>query len=230
MERNTVYTTLEINKWNGEHIRIPLSDIVSMNFTNDSQYKVVPYDEAVDLGLSVLWAVRNVGAIAYNDAGKAYAWGMLESSEAGKDLKGGYFDEEFKLYNRNNPLICGTERDVARKEWGGEWRMPTKDEIDELVNKCKWKFAYKGLGGFYIKGPSGNSIFLPAGYETKYYGTQSHCGIWSGTKTVDDSKAYCLCANENYVSTKNEQRFYHGVLEEKCLKALFIRPVLPNIK
>ena len=35
--------------------------------------------------------------------------------------------------------------DAARANWGGEWRMPTAKECEELVdpNKCKWEWITK---------------------------------------------------------------------------------------
>ena len=45
---------------------------------------------------------------------------------------------------------------------GGNWRMPTKAEIKELVEKCTWTWTtYNGVDGQKVTGPNGNSIFLP---------------------------------------------------------------------
>lgn len=53
--------------------------------------------------------------------------------------------------------------DVARAKWGGSWRLPTKAEFDELLNRCTWIWtSYKGINGYKVTGPNGNSIFLPA--------------------------------------------------------------------
>ena len=53
--------------------------------------------------------------------------------------------------------------DVAKAKWGGEWRMPTGEEMDELLNECTWTWELKeGVKGYKITGPNGNSIFLPA--------------------------------------------------------------------
>lgn len=41
--------------------------------------------------------------------------------------------------------------------------MPTQAEHDELQEKCTWTWASQnGVNGYKVKGPNGNSIFLPA--------------------------------------------------------------------
>ena len=58
--------------------------------------------------------------------------------------------------------ITSTQYDVANVEWGGSWRMPTRDEIQELY-KCSWEWTtLNGVSGQLVTGPNGNSIFFPA--------------------------------------------------------------------
>lgn len=40
-------------------------------------------------------------------------------------------------------------------------RLPTKNEFEELIYKCKWKW---NTFGYEVTGQNSNSIFLPAGY------------------------------------------------------------------
>lgn len=60
--------------------------------------------------------------------------------------------------------VAGDEKiDPATANWGKDWRIPTKEEIDELISKCTWEFSGNG---YKVTGPNGNSIFLPAaGYR-----------------------------------------------------------------
>lgn len=85
--------------------------------------------------------------------------------------------------------ICGTEYDVARQTWGDNWRMPTWEELVELLRKCQSSVAtVNGVKGWYFTGPSGDRIFLPAaglkmGDEVSYDttdGDNAHCCYWSG--------------------------------------------------
>jgi hypothetical protein len=53
--------------------------------------------------------------------------------------------------------------DVANVKWGGSWRMPLKDDMNELRYYCTWEWtSLNGVVGCRVTGPNGNSIFLPA--------------------------------------------------------------------
>lgn len=46
---------------------------------------------------------------------------------------------------------------------GGKWRMPTKQEVQELLDNCKVSFSIsKGRKVVVVTGPNGNSIILPS--------------------------------------------------------------------
>ena len=63
----------------------------------------------------------------------------------------------------DNKTVLDLEDDVAHVKWGGDWRMPTRAEWDELGNKCTWTWTTQnGVNGYRVTGPNGNSIFLPA--------------------------------------------------------------------
>ena len=68
-------------------------------------------------------------------------------------------------FNRRgkNRISPDSGRDAARKEWGGSWRLPTKEEMEELIDRCKWIWGnINGQNGFWVIGPNQNKIFLPA--------------------------------------------------------------------
>lgn len=113
--------------------------------------------EAVDLGLSVKWATCNVGAEKPEDYGDYFAWG--ETSP-----KSEYTGENWVIYKKSFSDISGNRKyDAARSNWGGSWRLPTRSECQELVDKCKWTWTSQGgHNGYKVTGPNGNSIFLPA--------------------------------------------------------------------
>lgn len=122
--------------------------------------------EAVDLGLSVKWASHNVGATAPEEYGGLYGWG----DPTGKKI---FCDEDYASSRREMSKdmrfdhICGDELyDIARVKWGGQWRLPSSDELKELKDKCTWTWTTrKGVAGYNVEGPSGKSIFLPAAGE-----------------------------------------------------------------
>ena len=65
--------------------------------------------------------------------------------------------------------VLTPEHDAAHVQWGGEWRMPTDQEIGDLSSKCDWIWAaMNGVDGYFVRGRGdyvAASIFLPcAGY------------------------------------------------------------------
>lgn len=115
-----------------------------------------PSSEAVDLGLSVLWATRNVGAATTDDFGGLYGWA---------DPTGEKTSSSADDYPSSTPpdAIGGTSNDIARVRWGGQWRTPNYLEVQELVNKCTFTWtAINNVKGALVTGPNGNTIFLPA--------------------------------------------------------------------
>ncbi|WP_456076230.1 hypothetical protein [Hoylesella timonensis] len=161
---------------------------------------------AVDLGVSVKWADRNVGAVTATDAGKYFAWAEVtdkstytkESYTAGYDTTTGTFTD---LVSVNH--IQGSKFDAARSLWGGKWRMPTDDEVEELNNRCTMTWTFKnGVPGYEItnKANPKNSIFLPAaGYisnGTSVSGADSFGKYWTDRlytyKDSTRSTAYAL--------------------------------------
>ncbi|MCD8303827.1 MAG: hypothetical protein LUC86_03230 [Prevotellaceae bacterium] len=84
------------------------------------------------------------------------------------------------------PDIAGNAKyDAARSNWGGSWRLPTSDELDELISKCKREWtAMGGVNGYKVTGPNGKSIFLPASgcYKSNTLGFAGGCAVyWTST-------------------------------------------------
>lgn len=132
----------------------------------------------VDLGLpsGTLWATCNVGATKAEEYGDYFAWGETES----KDM---FSWNTYKWCNGNDETMtkyCTSSSsgvvdnkrtlelsdDVAYAKWGGNWRMPTKSELDELKNSAYtiWIVTTKnGVSGCKVTSKlNGYSIFLPA--------------------------------------------------------------------
>lgn len=133
----------------------------------------------VDLGLSVKWADRNVGAAGPENSGGYYAWGETDEKED-------YSKQTYKYYKGSSyENICmvtlDSIYDVASVKWGGTWRMPTNDEMAELIDSCAWVWTTEdSVYGYKVTGPNGNSIFLPrTGYrfDTQFY-SEAAIGIY----------------------------------------------------
>ena len=161
--------------------------------------------EYVDLGLpsGLKWATCNVGANSPEEYGDYYAWGETETK-----TKYEYTVENtFTMWKEMDDISGYLEYDVARRKWGGSWRMPTKIEMKELIEECIWEWIEQnGVDGYKIIGPNGNGIFLPAGgdcYTLLKYDGSCYGVYWSSTPLDnDDSYASCLCfdSGERYIS------------------------------
>lgn len=137
-----------------------------------------PVCTPVDLGLpsGTLWGDRNVGATSPTDFGKLYAWGEITPVE----------DKTNENNNRSitQTNINGTSYDIASIELGSNWELPSKEQFDELVSLCNWKWEkIDGSVGYTVTGPNRNALFLPAagcmlkeGY--KYYNQFGY--YWTG--------------------------------------------------
>lgn len=150
--------TGEQNKINLEEQKLKEREDLKILFNQDENG--ICQNQIVDLGLSVKWAGWNIGAASTYEYGGFYGWGDATG------MKQSTNDNDYP--NVNPPLnICGNPLyDIVRKQWGGNWRLPTKEEFKELNQKCKVQpMEYNDIKGLKVTGPNGNSMFLPfAGY------------------------------------------------------------------
>ena len=189
------------------------------------------------------WADRNIGAAEPWDSGFYFWWGdtvgyrreddqwvASDGSAAGFSFANAphYGKNSTWLLNKgwittNN--VLAPEHDAARAHWGGEWRMPTKQELQDLVDKCDRTWVTtNGVKGCLVRGRDGFesvAIFLPAagfGHETalKNGGTWGY--LWSSEPNPDNSY---LSWRLNFRSTS----FYMDYHYDRHLGASF-RPVL----
>lgn len=136
----------------------------------------------VDLGLSVKWATCNIGASTPEDYGYYFAWGE-------KSPKTEYNDHNYSYRGPHKHLSLS--EDAANANWGGDWRIPTREEFEELRSNCKWTWIVKNNIECYkaTSNKNGQSILLPlAGvrYETFWMGERGTIGAyWSQTSSSD---------------------------------------------
>lgn len=130
--------------------------------------------KAVDLGLSVRWASRNLGARTDTENGYFYAWGEVAPKEGRYEWSTytfckGIGEGNFSKYITDSQWgeVDGKTRldpedDAAHVFMGGDWRMPTPDEFQELVDKCTFEnVAMNGRTVMKATGPNGNCIYFP---------------------------------------------------------------------
>ncbi len=128
--------------------------------------------KCINLGLSVKWATCNVGASTPEGYGNYYAWGETST-------KSNYSNSTSTTYGKTISQLQSSgildnngnltpDYDAASKNWGGTWRMPTKAEIQELIDNCTttWTIQNGVYGRKVSSKKNGNSIFIPAaGYR-----------------------------------------------------------------
>lgn len=185
-----------------------LMGIVSEGFTS------------VDLGLGVRWAVSNLGATSISDYGDYFAWGEISS-------KPEYTEENSLTLGKDIGEISGfLQYDAARVIRHGGWRMPTAEEMIELVEKCEWKLgSMDGKNGYIVTGVNGNSIFLPfAGWKRlSWLNTEGEGGFyWTSTPDSNDFNRSSYLQFENDLSP--------GLYAGNRYYGRSIRPVIDNPK
>ena len=141
----------------------------------------------VDLGLpsGTLWATMNVGSNNPEDYGDYFAWGETEPKNyydwsTYKWCNGGQYSLTKYCTNSSygtvdNKKNLDLEDDAAYVNLGRSWRMPTKVQQEELINRCKWTWTTRnGVNGHLVTGPNGKAIFIPA------------AGLYSGNTLTQD--------------------------------------------
>ena len=90
--------------------------------------------------------------------------------------------------------------------------MPSWKEWQELIDECTWEWTtYKGVNGYIVTGPNGNSIFLPAngyimGNEFQFKG---EWGVYhSGTAGENHSRSYNLSFGTKGIYEDDYKREY----------------------
>ena len=166
------------------------------------------------------WATTNIGAEKPEDFGYYFWWGDTVGYKREKDkwvaADGSSSDFWFEVLSTVVPhgdespecvlmdrgwitdeCILKPEHDAAHVHWGGGWRMPTHDELDDLVDNCDWAWTkVNDVDGYVVRGRgdyASASIFLPAagqGYGAELGGVGTYGGCWAsdpGYESWDDS-------------------------------------------
>ena len=166
-------------KINGEVIKYDVSELDSLVF----EEKGAPSEENhewVDLGLpsGTLWATCNIGSDSPEQYGDYFSWGETEP----KDI----YDTSHYKFNRGSGMMtkyCTVssfgsggmtddltellpEDDAATANWGNDWQMPSREQVEELLDTMFTTSKWTSLNDFYgtkiTSKKSGDWIFLPA--------------------------------------------------------------------
>ena len=185
------------------------------------------------------WATTNIGAENPEDCGYYFWWGDTVGYERknGKWVASDGSSSNFEFrgvntptYDKNNSTlesegwivskdgtyVLAPEHDAAQVQWGGDWRMPTRQEFNDLNNKCDWIWTtMNGVYGYIVRGRgsyASNSIFLPR--AGRGYGTSlDYAGSWGRYwSSFPDSNYYYACCL-GFISSYHRMDYsdrYHG--------------------
>ena len=153
-------------------------------------------NNCVDLGLAsgLLWGKYNLGTTDPTKPGDYYSWGEIETKKKYSDNykfygKSSIKDGVIKYNRRDGKMVLELEDDAANVVLGVGYRIPTKEDWQELLDECKWEAETftapiewdpsqkKFIKLWKVTGPNGNSIILPnsngckfeKGYEKEDY-------------------------------------------------------------
>ncbi|MBO4671804.1 MAG: Ig-like domain-containing protein [Bacteroidales bacterium] len=187
------------------------------------EYKYTQPEE-IDLGLpsGLKWAACNLGAASPKEDGAYFAWG--ETSTKMQFTKDNYkwgvcdADENMTKYNnKDGKTILEPEDDAAHVILGGDWRMPTMDELLELSQGCTWELS-NGANGKYFTGTSkynSKTIIIPLSglyYDGQFSNYALNVYLWSSEPYTNWYKmrywdpyyyeAQYLIISDSYINTE----------------------------
>ena len=161
----------------------------------------------VDLGLSVKWHKFNLGARTEHEVGIYCGWA---------DNSATHIESNLDLYPSSTPpcsIVGDVQFDISSNRLGGDWRLPTLKEFEELKNCCSWRWcSEEDHIGYEVLGPNGNSIFLPAAglrteSEVKYENLSGN--YWSGDLQLKNSdEAFALYFDNNTLVLRGTRRYF----------------------
>ena len=185
------------------------------------------------------WATTNIGAEKPEDFGYYFWWGDTVGYRREGDawLATDGSSSNFSFSDSNTPTfnksvatlqsegwitadgVLAPAHDAAHVQWGGEWRMPTKQELIDLCDNCDWTWTTKnGVNGYEVRGRgdyASNCIFLPSrvglGDGTSLINTSSEGRYWSSVPDSDYDYAWSLYLYSSYRSMSYSCHYrYYG--------------------
>ena len=191
--------------------------------------------EYVDLGLSVMWATCNIGASKPEECGERFAWGETAPKSAYDWSTYKYCNGSSTSFTKycihsedgnngftDNKTTLELSDDAAYTNWGGNWRMPTVKEQDELREQCTWTWTtLNGVKGYkVISKYNGNYIFFPA-VGVSSDGANNYGYYWSSSLNTESSATAITLTIDSNIGV---QRF--SLLSLRAM-GFCVRPVCP---
>lgn len=188
--------------------------------------------ESVDLGLSVNWSAYNLGADRPEGYGAIFAWGETAVKSAydwstyqwckGEENTLTKYCTDAKYGQVDDKTVLDPEDDAAQVLLGNGWRMPTREEMAELLDSCSWawvaNYEKSGISGFQVtsrvEGFTDRSIFLPTAGFISHVGAQyaGHNGsYWSASLFNPVNPIFIYCIGFDFLGPNEGSGYrFHG--------------------
>ncbi len=213
-------STLTITRTHVTAVSLASTDMGKIVKNTDGTYTINCQYTFKDLGLSVLWATKNIGADTETAAGGYFSWGETST-------KSSYKTADYK-YGKN-PATLPAENDAATANWGAGVRMPTRADFQELINGST---ISSGSNSFIFTGKdkySSQSVSLPAvGLRNCYDGNlvnTGSCYYWTSSfkGNLWNSDYACALQVNGVNSVHVDYNDQYGI--SKCASGLTVRAV-----
>ena len=180
----------------------------------------------LDLPSGLKWGKCNVGAEKETEWGVYFMWGsttpntVSECTWANAPFNNGSSNYDSIYFNSVKDTVCPKgvlvkEYDVATQIMGGEWRMPTQTECQELLDYTnhEWVENFNGSGvngrKFTSKTDESKYIFIPASGSrlgSSFYGQGIGGYVWSSSLDAEDNG----CAWDLHFDSDNISGIYYN--------------------
>lgn len=176
----------------------------------------------IDLGLpsGIKWSIENVGAdyekwltskMKSDIYGDWYSWGSSDP-------------DNYKLVAENYNF-----EDVAMLKWGKNWKIPTENDVDELISNCTYEWIFNcnnsGInGGVLTSKLYGTSIFIPAaGYwlnlswsDGGYQYEGEYGNFWTTTSNSNTGASYASVGEKSIWTSSSGAKSHRWSVRPIC--------------
>lgn len=184
--------------------------------------------EYVDLGLpsGLKWATCNIGASSPEQTGLYFAWGET-TGYTGEQVTMRVRNFSSSVYKSGPAASISTDltlaQDAAHINLGGNWRMPTKTEYQELIDNCDgvWTDDYNGTkvaGRIFTSKVNENSVFFPAAgfcFDSSVGSVGLYVNYWSAS-WYSTGEAYRLYFGYGSLELDNDPRYCGRSVRAVC--------------
>ena len=219
-------------------VRLPNDSYIVPSYEDYTKTEKAINMEYVDLGLpnGTLWAKCNIGATTETEYGALFQWG--DTSGVSGSLVGKYSGENYTwstapfnnrssdydetYFNSVKDTVCpngilAKGYDAASQIMGGDWRMPTKADFQELIDNTTNEWTQmSSVNGWKFTSKTGTSkyIFIPAAGSCSN-GSVSNVGsygsVWSSSLyTSNPRNAWNLTFDSGNCGMRNYGYRYYG--------------------